>query len=361
MASYLESAVHEEDVDAVERSAQLIVDQLGTGPILLTGSCTHALELSALMANIQSGDEVIVPSYTFPSTANAFALRGAQVVFADCRHDSPHISAAEIARCLSPRTKAVVVMHYGGVACDLSEIQTVIEGRGIVLIEDAAHAVGAHYHGKPLGTFGRYGTFSFHSTKNLSCEHGGALLYPPEQDRLVEVLSSKGTNQLAARRAEVEFYEWVELGTASRMSGLHAALLLARLPHLAEITGRRLRIWRRYFESLTPLAGRGDVTLPRLPEGVQHNAHIFFITTRSPEDAAGLVRSLADRGIQAAFHYQPLHTSSFGRSVHSGESLPQAERYGRCLVRLPLWDGLTESEVDTVSSAVRSFFIGGKS
>jgi dTDP-4-amino-4,6-dideoxygalactose transaminase len=342
--------------DAYQACVELLRSHVGVEHMLLTGSCTQALELAALALNIQPGDEVIVPTYTFPSTANAFALFGAKILFADSLPYSPHVDPNDIIKKLSSRTKAVVVMHYGGIACDVSALLPLLEAKGIVLVEDAAHALGATYDDKPLGTFGSFGAFSFHSTKNLSCEQGGALLFPGRYGQRIENISSKGTNQLAAKRHEVPFYEWVELGSASRISEVHAILLANRLPHLARITEDRCRLWERYLKNLQALATSVGLQLPRVPTGAKHNAHVFFMITRGASEASQLTSHLAGQGIEAFSHYVPLHTSAFGRRIHSAELLPHAERISGSLVRLPLWHGLTDNDVDAVCGEIESFY-----
>ena len=327
--------------------------------VLLTGSCTQALEVSALLLNLTPGDEVIVPSFTFPSTANAFALRGANILFADSLPDSPNIAPHEIARLLSPRTKAVVGVHYGGIACNILEILDLIKDSKISLVEDAAHTLGASYRGQPLGTFGSFGAFSFHHTKNISCNHGGALVFQTKDAERVEALSSKGTNQFAAKRKQVQFYEWVEIGSAMRMSGCHAAILSARLPYLIEITEHRVRLWERYYRNLAPLRDSELLAVPVVTPEAQHNAHIFFITTRTCEEAVRLLQHLTNNGIEALRHYVPLHMSKYGRRLHSGEPLPHAERFASRLIRLPLSHTLKEEDVDRVSDVIQSFFSKG--
>lgn len=324
---------------------------------LLTTSCTDALEMAALLLDIQPGDEVIVPSFTFVSTANAFALRGAKIVFADSRADEPNIDAAAIEALVTPRTRAIVVVHYAGVACDMDVLLEVARRHGLSVVEDAAQAVDSTYRGRPLGSLGRLGAFSFHETKNVICGEGGMLAVNDATlvDR-AEVIREKGTNRTAFFRGQVDKYGWVDVGSSFLPSDILAAYLYAQLEQIDRIQERRKAIWDRYARCLQPLPGEAGVLLPTIPAYASNNAHMFYLVCPSLESRTALIAHLKAAGILAVFHYQSLHRSPFYRDRHDGRALPQADRFSDCLVRLPLFFELTDDQVDDISDTITGFF-----
>lgn len=324
---------------------------------LLTTSCTDALEMSALLLDIAPGDEVIVPSFTFVSTANAFALRGATIVFADSCADQPNIDAAAIEALVTPRTRAIVVVHYAGVACDMDRILAIAQRHGLSVVEDAAQAVEATYRGRPLGTLGRLGTFSFHETKNVICGEGGLLAVNDAQlAGRAEIVREKGTNRAAFFRGELDKYGWVDVGSSFLPSDLLAAYLYAQLENIDRIQARRKAIWARYRELLAPLASL--VGLPTIPDYASNNAHMFYLVCPDLDTRSALIAHLKTLGIHAVFHYQSLHRSPYFHARHDGRDLPQADRYTDCLLRLPLFYELADDEVDFIGQSVTEFFRG---
>lgn len=327
---------------------------------LLTTSCTDALELAALLLDVQPGDEVILPSFTFVSTANAFALRGAKLVFADSLPDHPNLDPAQVEALVTPRTRAVVPVHYAGVAVDLDPILAVAARRGFAVVEDAAQAVEATYRGRPLGAIGDLGAFSFHETKNIHCGEGGAaLVNRPELAGRAEILREKGTNRAAFFRGQVDKYGWVDVGSSFLPSDILAAILWAQLEQLDEIARNRLALWGRYHEALAPLEARGVLRRPTLPAFAGHNAHAYYLVLPDEPTRARLIAHLKARGVMAVFHYQSLHRSAYFQGRHDGRPLPNADRFTDCLVRLPLFHDLKAEEQDRVVDGVLSFFAGG--
>jgi len=324
---------------------------------LLTTSCTDALELAALLLQVGPGDEVILPSFTFVSTANAFALRGATLVFADSLPDHPNLDPAQVEALVTPRTKVIVPVHYAGVAVDLDPILALAARRGVAVVEDAAQAVEARYRGRPLGTLGDLGAFSFHETKNIHCGEGGAIAI--NRDGLVgrsEILREKGTNRAAFFRGQVDKYGWVDVGSSFLPSDILAAILWAQLEQLAEICRRRLALWGRYHEALAPLERRGVARRPTVPDHADHNAHAYYLVLPDEATRAGLIAHLKAREIMAVFHYQSLHRSAYFAGKHDGRPLPNADRYTDGLVRLPLFHDLHEEEQARVIEGVLSYF-----
>jgi dTDP-4-amino-4,6-dideoxygalactose transaminase len=324
---------------------------------LLTTSCTDALEMCALLLDIAPGDEVIVPSFTFVSTANAFALRGAKIVFADSRADQPNIDAASIEALVTPRTRAIVLVHYAGVACEMDTILDVAARHGIAVVEDAAQAIASTYRGQPLGTLGRLGTFSFHETKNVICGEGGLLaVNDATLANRAETIREKGTNRSAFFRGEVDKYGWVDLGSSFLPSDLLAAYLFAQLEHIDRIQARRQAIWERYQAHLAPLAAQGRVALPVIPEYASNNGHMFYLVCPTLECRSALIAHLKAAGIHAVFHYQSLHRSPYFGDRHDGRPLENADRFTDCLVRLPFFFELGDAQVDFISETVTDFF-----
>ena len=340
------------------QAAQISFENLfGFNKILLTSSCTDALEMAALLSKVGPGDQVILPSYTFVSTANPFLLRGAEVVFADSLSNHPNLDTSRLEELVTDHTRAIVVMHYGGAACDMDQVLAVAARRQIMVIEDAAHCIDARYREKPLGSIGHLGTFSFHETKNLACGEGGALAVNDMQlAARAEVIREKGTNRAAFFRGEVNKYGWVDIGSSYLPSEFAAAVLMAQLEKVASIQARRVALWERYKAGLRDLAQRGDVLLPELPSYASQNAHVFYLVTDTLETRSRLMGHLKERGIHAVFHYQSLHQSAFFKDRHDGRPLPHADRFTDCLLRLPLFWDLGEHEVDRVIEAINTFF-----
>ena len=330
----------------------------GTAECLLTTSGTDALEMAAHLSHLQPGDEVIMPSYTFCSTADAFVLRGAVPVFVDIRPDTMNLNEQLIEDAITDRTKAIAVVHYAGVACEMDTIMEIAERHHLLVIEDAAQAVMSSYKGKALGTIGDYGCYSFHETKNYSMGEGGAILIrDAEKTDEAEILREKGTNRSQYYRGQIDKYTWVDYGSSFLPSELNAAYLAAQLERADEINDTRLARWEQYYQLLTPLAEAGRIELPVIPEGCVHNAHMFYIKTKDVQERQALINALREQGILAVFHYIPLHSSpagmKFGR--FHGEDVYTTKESER-LLRLPMYYSLTEGEVDEVVSVIKKFY-----
>jgi dTDP-4-amino-4,6-dideoxygalactose transaminase len=323
-------------------------------PALLTHSCTAALEMSALLLDVGPGDEVILPSYTFTSTANAFVLRGATPVFVDIREDTLNLNETLLEQALSPSTKAVVPVHYAGVACEMDTILAFAEAHKLAVIEDAAQAHLSRYKGKPLGSFGALGCLSFHVSKNLVSGEGGALVVNDE--RLLErahILREKGTNRTAFLNRKVDKYEWLDLGSSYLPSDLLAALLLAQLEDAAEITARRVAIWKRYQEAFAAAERDGCLLRPHPPEHSAANGHIYHILLPTPEGARKVRQHLKDAGVPSHTHYVPLHSTPAGRRFgRAATAMTVTDRVAETLIRLPIHDGLQEPAVDRIVTIV---------
>ena len=335
-----------------------IEQRTGTAKALLTTSCTHATEMAALLADIRPGDEVIMPSYTFVSTADAFVLRGGIPVFVDIRPDTMNIDEKLIEDAVTEKTRAIVPVHYAGVACEMDTILEIARRHGLCVIEDAAQGVMSSYKGRALGAIGDYGCYSFHETKNYSMGEGGALLIrDPGMIEAAEIIREKGTNRSKFFRGQIDKYTWVNYGSSYLPSELCAAYLWAQLEQADEICADRMRSWNRYYERLEPLAKEGRIELPVVPEGCVHNAHMFYIKARDLEERTALIAFLKEHNIGAVFHYIPLHSApagmKFGR--FHGEDRYTTKESER-LLRLPMFYGLTEEQVDRVCETIRSFY-----
>jgi dTDP-4-amino-4,6-dideoxygalactose transaminase len=340
-----------------KRSHKFFEDRYGFKKALLTTSCTDSLEMASLLLDIGPGDEVILPSYTFVSTANAFVLRGAKLVFADSGSLEPNIDADAIEPLITPRTKAIVVVHYAGVACDMDRIVEIGRRHGIAVVEDAAQAIESFYKGRPLGGIGEIGAFSFHETKNIISGEGGLTTINDERYvQRAEIIREKGTNRSAFFRGEVDKYGWVDLGSSYLPSEIVAAYLYAQLEQIEPIQARRLAIHERYQRNLTALAQKEYFALPFIPEYATNNAHMKYILCRSLDERSKLVAHLKQRNIMSVFHYLSLHSSPFYADKHDGRALPNSDRYTDCLLRLPLFYELTDEQVDRVCSAIEDFF-----
>lgn len=335
-----------------------IEEKTGTRKCLLTTSCTHATELAALLADIKPGDEVIMPAYTFVSTADAFVLRGAVPVFVDIRPDTMNIDEKKIEDAITDRTRAIVPVHYAGVACEMDTIMDIAKRHNLMVIEDAAQGVMAYYKGRALGTIGDFGCYSFHETKNYSMGEGGALLIRDEKYvEDAEIIREKGTNRSKYFRGQIDKYTWVNYGSSYLPSDMNAAYLYAQLELADEINNKRRTSWDHYYESLKPLADTGRISLPVVPEGCVHNAHMFYIKTADIEERSTLITFLKENGIMAVFHYIPLHTAPagmrFGRFHGEDEyTTKESER----LLRLPMFYALTEDQVTYICDKVKEFY-----
>ena len=324
---------------------------------LLTTSCTDALEMTSILANIQPDDEVIMPTYTFVSTANAFILRGAKIRFIDSRIDHPGMDENKIEEVINEKTRAVVPVHYAGVSCDMYKIMALAKKYNLLVIEDAAHAVDSFYKGKPLGSIGDLGCFSFHETKNIQCGEGGLLAINNEKlSKRAEIIWEKGTNRSAFWRGEVDKYNWVDIGSSFLPSEINAAFLYAQLEKLQYIQNKRKTIWKQYYNELDSLKKIG-VGLPHIPDYATNNAHMFYLVCRSIEERTNLIQYLNKNQVNAVFHYICLHDSPYFKDKHDGRKMPNAKKYEDCLVRLPLWVGLSESDIKRVIEQVLNFYI----
>lgn len=348
-------------------------ERLGSIKCLLTTSCTDALEMCAMLADIKPGDEVIVPSYTFVSTALAFTRQRARVIFADSLTSHPCVDPESVERLITPKTKAVVVVHYAGVACDMDVFKRIAREHNLLLIEDAAQAVDSYYlskddiskkdvskedagkEGCPLGSIGDLAAFSFHETKNIQCGEGGLLsINNPSLVRRAEILWEKGTNRAEFFRGEINKYGWVDTGSSFLPNEYTAAFLWAQLEQMTQIQQRRKELWNRYYNNLF---GKTPLKMPFLPDYATNNAHMFYVTTQTPAERTALIQHLKDNGINAVFHYLSLHKSKFAvDNGMGGANLPMADYYTDCLVRLPLFGALTGQEVDYVTKSIIDFY-----
>ena len=359
---YIREAIEAEHIcgDGIftKKCNQWIEERTGTAKALLTTSCTHATEMAALLLDLHPGDEVIMPSYTFVSTADAFVLRGAVPVFADIRPDTMNLDETLIEAAITERTKAIVPVHYAGVSCEMDRILELADKYGLAVVEDAAQGVCASYKGRALGTMGDYGCFSFHETKNFSMGEGGALLIRnPEHVEDAEILREKGTDRSKFFRGQVDKYRWVNYGSSYLPSDMNAAYLWAQLEVADTITADRMRSWELYREMLKPLALQEKIEIPSVPEGCVHNAHMFYLKAADLEERTSLIAYLKEAGIQTVFHYVPLHTApaglKFGRFF--GEDR-YTTRESERILRLPMYYGLKEEQVLYVTEKVKEFY-----
>ena len=333
-------------------------EHFGCKKALLTTSCTHALEMTALLIDIQPGDEVIMPSYTFVSTANAFVLRGARIVFVDIRPDTMNIDEKLIENAITEKTRAIVPVHYAGIACEMDTIIDIAARYGLLVLEDAAQGVMSKYKGRCLGTLGQLGCYSFHETKNYTCGEGGALIINDEHYiERAEIIREKGTNRSKFYRGQVDKYTWVDIGSSYLPSELNAAYLLAQLEMAEEINHNRLKSWERYYQGLKSLAEAGLIDLPTIPEGCQNNGHMFYIKVRDIEERSRIIGYLHEHGIQSTFHYVPLHSSKAGKkySRFHGED-NYTSRESQRLLRLPLYFGLDLHDINYIVDSLYKFY-----
>ena len=340
-----------------ERCQALLELELGVAKALLTTSCTAALEMAALLLDIQPGDEVIVPAFTFPSTINAFVLRGARPVFIDIRPDTLNLNEALLRPLITSRTKAVVVVHYAGVGCEMETILKVAQEHGIPVIEDNAHGLFGKYQQRNLGTFGCMSALSFHETKNFICGEGGALLInDPQYIERAEIIREKGTDRSRFFRGQIDKYTWVDVGSSYLLSDILAAFLYAQLEAREVIQTKRKRVWDYYNTNLSEWANLSGVRLPFVPENCEHPYHMFHMVLNSPEERAALISHLQARKVNAIFHYQPLNLSQMGRRLGNQEvDCPVAEAVSERLLRLPFYNDMTEAEQSQVLAGVKDF------
>ncbi len=346
------------DGEFTAKCNQWLEDKTGTKKALLTTSCTHATELAAILAEIQPGDEVIMPAYTFVSTADAFVLRGATAVFVDIRPDTMNMDENLIEAAITDKTKAIVPVHYAGVSCDMDKIMEIANKYHLAVIEDAAQGIMSTYKGRALGTIGDFGCFSFHETKNFSMGEGGALLIRDEKDvENAEIIREKGTNRAKFFRGQIDKYTWVEKGSSYLPSEMNAAYLYAQLELAEEITADRMATWERYYKAFEQLAADEKIELPFIPEDCTHNAHMFYLKCKDLEERTALINFLKENDILAVFHYVPLHTAPAGLKYgrFHGEDKYTTKESER-LVRLPLYYGLEPEKTDYIISKVKEFY-----
>ncbi|MBN2399728.1 MAG: dTDP-4-amino-4,6-dideoxygalactose transaminase [Candidatus Aminicenantes bacterium] len=335
-------------------------ERYGFKKVLLTSSCTAALEMAAMLLNIEPGDEVIMPSYTFVSTANAFVLRGATIVFADSQPNHPGIDENKIEELITSKTKAIVPVHYGGVACDMDKIMAIAARHDLFVVEDAAQAIDGYYSGKdgiqrPLGGIGHLAAFSFHETKNIQCGEGGMLVINDERfmDR-AEIIWEKGTNRTRFMRKEIDHYNWVDIGSSLLPSEITAAFLLAQLENLDDIQKKRKAIWQGYWRGLKDWAEANSIRVPAIPRYAGNNGHLFYLLCKNLAQRTELIGQLKEKHIQVVFHYLSLHKSPFYRGKHDGRMLPQSDRYSDCLLRLPFYFELTGKETEFIVQTLKT-------
>lgn len=341
-----------------KKCQEFFEERYGFKKTLLTTSCTDALEMCALLCNVGPGDEVIVPSYTFVSSALAFVRQGAKIVFADSMAANPNIDAEKIEALITPRTKVIVPVHYAGVACDMDRIMEIANRHNLLVVEDAAQAIDSYYKGRPLGTIGHLSAFSFHETKNIIAGEGGLLGINDERFiRRAEILWEKGTNRSEFFRGEVNKYGWVDTGSSFLPSEVVAAFLWAQLENVDYIQRKRKELWGGYFEGLKEFAAKGFVRLPLIPDYATNNAHMFYLVCRNLEERTGLIKYLKEHNILAVFHYLSLHKSDYYTSHYEDNpDLPNCDVYADCLVRLPMFYDLTTKQVDEIVNLINAFY-----
>lgn len=360
--AYIEQAISNKkicgDGEFTKRCNAWIEDHTGTTKALLTTSGTAALEMAALLCDLDPGDEVILPSFTFSSTATAFVLAGAKLVFVDIRPDTMNIDERKIEQAITDKTRAICVVHYAGVACDMDMIMGIAKRHGLKVVEDAAQGVMSSYRGRPLGTIGDLGCFSFHETKNYSMGEGGALLInDPSLTEKAEILREKGTNRSRFLRGQIDKYTWVDYGSSYLPSDMNAAYLWAQLEKADDINEDRLASWHCYDEGLRPLAEQRKIELPIIPDGCIHNAHMYYMKCADIDERTALIAFLKERGIGAVFHYVPLHSAPAGKRFGRFDGVDEfTTKESERLVRLPMYYGLSEGDVQTVIDAVNAFY-----
>jgi dTDP-4-amino-4,6-dideoxygalactose transaminase len=359
--TYIQEAIQQEKLSGngifTKKCQDFFCQQYGFRKALLTNSCTGALEMAALLIDIQPGDEVIIPSYTFVSTANAFMLYGADVIFADSNPENPNMDATGLQKLITSRTKAIVVVHYAGVTCDMDPIMRLAEERNLFVIEDAAQAIDSYYNGRPIGSIGHLAAFSFHETKNIISGEGGMLVVnDPKFVERSEIVWEKGTNRSAFFRGEIDKYTWIDKGSSFLPSEITAAFLFAQFECLEDIQARRKGIWQQYFDNFKKrnIPGLG---LPYIHPFATNNAHMFYLVCSHLDERDRLLEFLKSKDIQAIFHYLPLHNSPYYRKISKRMNrLPWAEKYGDCLIRLPFYVEISAENVDYIVETVATFY-----
>jgi dTDP-4-amino-4,6-dideoxygalactose transaminase len=340
-----------------EKCHHFFESRYGFKKVLLTTSCTDALEMAAILIDTKPGDEIIMPSYTFVSTANAFVLRGAKIVFADSSNLNPNIDTNTIESLITNKTKAIVVVHYAGISCDMNAVMALSKKYNLLVIEDAAQAIDSFYNEKPLGGIGHLAAFSFHETKNIISGEGGMLVVNDEQFiKRAEIIREKGTNRTQFFRGEIDKYDWVDIGSSFLPSELTAAFLFAQVENLEVIQKKRLSIWERYNLELTTLEQAGKISLPKIPKYATNNAHIFYVVCKSFDERAALINKLKQDGILAVFHYISLHSSPFYKNNNNSLVLKNADHYTNCLLRLPMFYDLNYKEQSMVIKSILEFY-----
>lgn len=364
--SYIQEAVASGKISGnglfTKKCQEFFREKYGFKKCLLTTSCTDALEMAALLLNIQPGDEVIMPSYTFVSTANAFILRGAQIVFADSMAQHPNMDVQKIEALITERTRAIVPVHYAGMACDMDSIMSLAKKYNLFVVEDAAQAINSFYTGsdgntRPLGSIGHLAAFSFHETKNIIAGEAGMLVV--NDDRFVqrsEIIWEKGTNRSAFFRGEIDKYGWVDVGSSFLPSEIVAAFLYAQLEHLDEIQNKRIQLWNLYYALLEPLAQKGIIQVPQVPQYASNNAHIFYIIFPNDKERDACISHLKKQDILSVFHYLSLHKSPYYSNKHKGGNLSEADRYSETLLRLPMYFELEEADVRRICKLVNDLY-----
>ena len=340
-----------------KRCHEFFENKYGFKKTLLTTSCTDALEMAAILADIKPGDEVIAPAFTFVSTVNAFVLRGAEIIFADSGKDSPNIDVTSLESLISPNTKCIIPVHYAGIACDMDPLMEFAATHNLLVVEDAAQSIDAYYKGKPLGSIGDLAAFSFHETKNIISGEGGMLvLNDLKFKKRAEIIREKGTNRTAFFRGEIDKYGWVDIGSSFLPSEIIAAYLFAQIEKLSLIQGKRKLLWDLYHEALKPLEQGGHLKRPILPDYATNNAHIYYIECKSLAERQQLIDHLKKDRINAVFHYLSLHKSPFYKDRYKGAPLPNADHFSDCLLRLPLFYELSEADLLRIVSSIKDFY-----
>lgn len=340
-----------------EKCHKFFENKYGFKKCLLTTSCTDALEMAAILLEIGPEDEVIMPSYTFVSTANAFVLRGAKIIFSDSEKEHPNLDVNKIEKLITGKTKAIVVVHYAGVACDMDKVMELAKKYNLFVVEDAAQAIDGYYKKQPLGGIGHLAAFSFHETKNIISGEGGMLVINDERFiKRAEIIREKGTNRSQFFRGEIDKYSWVDIGSSFLPSDIIAAFLYAQLENLDKIQNRRELLWSKYYDNLRPLETEGYFMLPRIPEYSTNNAHMFYIVCKNVRERDSLIKFLKKNGVQAVFHYLSLHKSEFYEDNYVGEELINADMFTDCLLRLPLFYELTETQVEFISNLIIKYY-----
>ena len=359
--TYIQEVIHSGKLSSnglfTKKCHDFFQNNYGLKKCLLTTSCTDALEMSAILLDIKPGDEVIMPSYTFVSTANAFILRGAKIVFADSKKENPNIDENKIEELITKKTKAIVIVHYAGIACEMDKILEISKKHNLFLIEDVAQAIDSFYKNKPLGSFGDLACFSFHETKNIISGEGGMLVVNNESfSKRADIIWEKGTNKIAFKNGLIDKYSWVDIGSSFIASEITAAFLFAQLEALKKISSKRIQIWNKYFEGLQKLEEKNKIKIPQIPEFATYNGHLFYIICKNISERNELINDLKKKNISTAFHYLSLHNSEYFKDKHDGRNLPNADLYSDYLLRLPLFYDLKTEESDYIVNSIIDFY-----